>query len=49
MRPAPRSSQLNPGTTGSIFKEKTMTPRMNLFQMAPEGSTAMLAVEASIE
>jgi AhpD family alkylhydroperoxidase len=26
-----------------------MTPRMNIFQVAPEGSKAMLAVEASIE
>ena len=26
-----------------------MTPRMNIFQMAPEGAKAMLAVEASIE
>ena len=26
-----------------------MTPRMNIFQMAPEGAQALLAVEASIE
>ena len=26
-----------------------MTPRMNIFQVAPDGSKAMLAVEASIE
>lgn len=26
-----------------------MTPRMNIFQAAPQGSTAMLAVETSIE
>jgi AhpD family alkylhydroperoxidase len=38
-----------PGTAGSIFKEKTMTPRMNIFQAAPEGAKAMMAVEASID
>lgn len=26
-----------------------MTPRMNIFQMAPEGTRAMMAVEAAIE
>jgi AhpD family alkylhydroperoxidase len=30
------------------LQEKTMTPRLNLFQAAPEGSKAMMAVEAAI-
>jgi AhpD family alkylhydroperoxidase len=30
-------------------KEKTMTPRMNIFQSAPDACKAMMAVEASIE